>query len=131
MTPVRFAIAAAAVVVLAGCGPDKPASTGQQVAASPSASESPSPSPSPSESPSPVVSSDAVVVPGGSVKPPVKVPTTKAAPKTTAPAGGGGGSVVTPGAFCSPVGATGVTKAGTRMRCTLKAGEDRARWRAA
>lgn len=36
--------------------------------------------------------------------------------------------VVHPGAFCSPVGTTGVTAAGTRMRCSTKAG-DRARWR--
>lgn len=39
--------------------------------------------------------------------------------------------VVHPGAFCSPVGARGVTVRGTPMRCTMKAGDDRARWRAA
>jgi serine/threonine protein kinase len=39
--------------------------------------------------------------------------------------------IVTPGAFCSPEGATGVTSAGTPMRCTLKAGEDQPRWRSA
>jgi hypothetical protein len=35
------------------------------------------------------------------------------------------------GAFCSPEGARGTTSAGTAMRCTRKAGEDRARWRKA
>ncbi len=38
---------------------------------------------------------------------------------------------VTPGAFCSPEGATGVSKTGKLYRCTRKAGEDRARWRKA
>ena len=37
--------------------------------------------------------------------------------------------VVHPGSFCAPEGAHGVTTKGTSMRCTLKAGEDRARWR--
>jgi serine/threonine protein kinase len=39
--------------------------------------------------------------------------------------------VVTPGAFCSPEGATGVTSAGTPMRCVRKEGEEQARWRSA
>ncbi|MFG1842853.1 hypothetical protein ACGFH8_31005 [Micromonospora sp. NPDC049175] len=38
---------------------------------------------------------------------------------------------VHPGAFCAPEGARGVTSKGTPMRCTRKAGEERARWRAA
>lgn len=45
--------------------------------------------------------------------------------RTTAP----GTRVVHPGAFCSPVGATGVTSKGTRMTCSTKPGDDRARWR--
>ncbi|MEV7617755.1 hypothetical protein [Streptomyces sp. NPDC089799] len=45
--------------------------------------------------------------------------------------GGGSAGTVTPGAYCSTQGATGRTKAGTLMRCTKKAGEARARWRAA
>jgi hypothetical protein len=39
--------------------------------------------------------------------------------------------VVTPGAWCSPEGATGVTRAGTPMRCIRKAGEEQPRWRSA
>ena len=39
--------------------------------------------------------------------------------------------VVTPGAWCSPEGATGVTSAGTPMRCIRKAGEEQPRWRSA
>jgi hypothetical protein len=49
--------------------------------------------------------------------------------------GAGGSTTVSgtvhPGAFCSPEGAYGYTSAGTRMRCTYKAGDSRARWRAA
>lgn len=37
--------------------------------------------------------------------------------------------VVHPGAFCSAVGATGVTSKGTPMVCSTKPGDDRARWR--
>lgn len=40
-------------------------------------------------------------------------------------------NTVHPGSFCSPVGATGVTDKGTAMVCSLKAGDSRARWRAA
>ncbi|MFR0358233.1 hypothetical protein [Streptomyces sediminimaris] len=36
---------------------------------------------------------------------------------------------VHPGAFCSPVGAIGVTDRGTPMVCSRKAGDDHARWR--
>lgn len=39
------------------------------------------------------------------------------------------GVFVHPGAFCSPVGATGITDRGTPMVCSLKSGDDRARWR--
>jgi hypothetical protein len=59
-----------------------------------------------------------------SVAPSQPAPTTSAAPKPAAP------QVVHPGAFCAPVGAHGVTSKGTPMTCTLRSGEDRARWRA-
>jgi outer membrane biosynthesis protein TonB len=80
------------------------------------------------------------VKPATTKKPAVKATTHKPAPKpkpttkkpapkpTTKPPSAG---VVHPGAFCSPVGARGVTSKGTPMRCTLKSGEPRARWRAA
>jgi outer membrane biosynthesis protein TonB len=67
-------------------------------------------------------------------KPAVKATTHQPAPKPTTkkptpkPTTAG---AVHPGAFCSPEGATGRTSKGTPMRCTRKAGEDRARWRAA
>jgi outer membrane biosynthesis protein TonB len=59
-------------------------------------------------------------------KPTTKKPTTK--PTSKPPSGQQG---VHPGAFCTPEGATGYTSKGTKMRCTRKSGEDRARWRAA
>ncbi|WP_308491992.1 HNH endonuclease family protein [Microbacterium terrisoli] len=63
---------------------------------------------------------------------PVPAPVTSA-PATSAPATSAPASpkVVHPGAFCSPVGATGVTVKGTPMTCSIKAGTTRARWRAA
>ena len=65
-------------------------------------------------------------------RPTTRKPTTRpttsptATPTTTAP-----GPIVRAGAFCSPVGAIGVTVTGKLMRCTRRAGEERARWRAA
>src|SRR4051794_28785495 len=38
---------------------------------------------------------------------------------------------VTPGAFCSPQGATGHTSTGLAMTCTTTASDSRARWRQA
>lgn len=55
--------------------------------------------------------------------------TTKPKPKPSST--GGSGRIVHQGAFCSPVGATGYTINGTPMRCSLKAGDPRARWRSA
>ncbi|MFE3313526.1 hypothetical protein ACFXMF_31690 [Embleya sp. NPDC059213] len=46
------------------------------------------------------------------------------------PDSGQAGSVH-PGAFCAPVGARGTTVKGTAMICSNKAGDIRARWRAA
>ncbi|GAA2609223.1 hypothetical protein Adu01nite_19900 [Paractinoplanes durhamensis] len=37
---------------------------------------------------------------------------------------------VTAGAFCSPEGATGKTKAGEKLTCKVVQGDERARWRA-
>jgi predicted small lipoprotein YifL len=54
-------------------------------------------------------------------KTPIVVPPTTS---TTAQA-----PVVTSGAFCSPIGARGVTSTGTPMRCIKNSGETRAKWR--
>ncbi|MEQ6897919.1 DUF1524 domain-containing protein [Microbacterium sp. KR10-403] len=58
-------------------------------------------------------------------KKPTPSPTKSSAHKETAL------PVVHPGAFCTPEGARGVTVKGTAMRCTLKGGDSRARWRSA
>jgi hypothetical protein len=62
-------------------------------------------------------------------------PTTAGSPGPSAPTktgssgpSGGTKTGVSPGAFCSPVGATGTTASGTPMVCSAKDG-DRARWR--
>lgn len=57
---------------------------------------------------------------------PSPTPSPKSSSSTPAPIQG-----VHPGAFCSPEGALGYTSKGTLMRCTFKAGDTRARWRAA
>ncbi|MGI5243303.1 hypothetical protein [Dactylosporangium sp. CA-139066] len=140
MTIRRLAAVTLAVLALAGCGPDTttPAKPNNLIGDAPSASASASPSDSPS--PTPAVT-DTVVpttvppvpTPAVTTKKPAPVNTTTkppAPPKTTKPAGNPG-PIVHPGAFCSPEGAIGYTSAGTRMRCTLKAGEKQPRWRAA
>lgn len=56
-----------------------------------------------------------------------------AGPPTAPPAGTERSTVtdVSPGAFCSPEGATGLSRTGAPMRCTQLGGETRARWRTA
>jgi hypothetical protein len=58
---------------------------------------------------------------------PPTTPTPTAAPTTAAPVVRQG---VTPGAFCSPGGARGVTDTGIAMTCTTSATDERNRWRA-
>ncbi|MER7273555.1 hypothetical protein ABT369_03785 [Dactylosporangium sp. NPDC000244] len=139
----RWIVAVLAVAALAACDPNTPAKPNNLVGVAPSAeaspSESPSPSPSASPTPSAEIPTTAAAVPtpppptpaATTKKPaPAKTTTKPPAPKTTPPAGNPVGNVH-PGAFCSPEGAIGYTSAGTRMRCTLKAGEKQPRWRAA
>lgn len=37
--------------------------------------------------------------------------------------------LISPGAYCSPAGATGTTADGAPMECAARPGDDRARWR--
>lgn len=57
-------------------------------------------------------------------------PSSAAQPHPDTTSAAGGGSVVHPGAFCSPTGATGHTSHGTAMRCASKGGAE-PRWRSA
>lgn len=61
-------------------------------------------------------------------QPAPKTPTKKPVPKPTKPSAQHG---VHPGAFCAPEGAIGYTVKGTKMRCTFKSSDIRARWRSA
>jgi hypothetical protein len=137
MTFARTIVAAVAVFMLTACGPDAAPVTQTRVV-TPSTSPSPSDSPSPSPEPPAVTAAVATDVPAVPTTGPAPKKTTAAAPKTTKPAPpkttqppANPGPIVHPGAFCSPEGAIGYTSAGTRMRCTLKAGESQPRWRAA
>ncbi|GAA2479912.1 hypothetical protein [Winogradskya humida] len=126
-------------------GGGNPSSTPQFIApslASPPPMEStssPSPSRSRPSSPSPSSSSSRTKIPP--IKKPVPARTApapspskttkKPSPKPTTTAPPPAPAVVRPGAFCSPEGATGITRKGTPMICTRKPGEERARWRKA
>jgi hypothetical protein len=142
MTGFRNAVAACSLVLLVGCSLPATKSAAPEAAGSPvtsAASDSPSPSPSgqPQGLIAPPVPTGAPVPPTTAAPPavPRKAPapkktTKKPAPKptkTTKPPQAG----VHPGAFCAPPGAYGYTSAGTLMHCTPKAGDIRARWRAA
>lgn len=83
-------------------------------------------------------------LPGTTIPPTTQAPTTRAPATTaattpattaaTAPATTAAPSVqqgVSPGAFCSPGGARGVTNTGVAMSCTTTAADSRNRWRAA
>jgi hypothetical protein len=132
-------------VVLAGCTPTgqptQPAadavtttpvsdgpSTGVTSAAEPTTTV-PAPAVTTAEPPAKATTSRTSTKPA-TKKPSTKPATRKPSPKPTSkpPSGQLG---VHPGAFCSPEGGIGYTSKGTRMRCTRKAGEDQARWRAA
>lgn len=52
-------------------------------------------------------------------------------PEAASPPAPGRPTVVRPGAFCAPQGARAATSRGTSMRCSTRAGDVRARWRAA
>lgn len=75
------------------------------------AAPTPAPPPKPSAKPSPR---------------PLPTPTRTSTPQAPAPI-----HVVHPGAFCSPEGDLGHTTKDKLMRCSMKAGDTRARWRAA
>jgi hypothetical protein len=64
-----------------------------------------------------------------SAKTTASAPKTTAAPKTTTTAAVQ--TTVTPGAYCSVEGATGLTSKGTKMVCKTTATDSRLRWRAA
>jgi hypothetical protein len=92
------------------------------------------------EATAPTGVSTPIEVPAGETVLPTRIPrdipTTPRTPRprptgTSSASSSASPRVVTPGAFCSPEGATGVTSAGTPMRCTLKAGEEQPRWRSA
>jgi hypothetical protein len=140
-----------AASLLAGCRPDQgtaaPAAE-VSVPSSPTASASPSVTVPPSvtrpATPSPATATPPVapVAPrvvkpaphrptthGPTTHPVTHRPTTRK--PTTATTTRAPSAVVHPGAFCSPRGAIGYTSKGTRMRCTVKTGDTRARWRAA
>ncbi|GAA2797346.1 hypothetical protein [Nonomuraea dietziae] len=135
-----------AVALTASCGPaGSTASTGATLSptSAPFGTASPSPTStaltstvSPTPTPTPTVSTPAVRKPRlPRVKPPQrpepKPTATKRRPppapartrRPPAPA-----RIVHPGSFCSPPGAVGRTRSGTRMVCGSRGG-DRARWR--
>jgi hypothetical protein len=133
-------------VLLGGCQNGEAAPVTPATATVPPSAQLTQPA-SPTASPSPTAQVSALPTPGvAKLKPavtakpaakPAANPTPRPKPTTKRPVvkattkGPSGEQGVHPGAFCSPEGATGRTSKGTAMRCTRKAGEDRARWRAA
>lgn len=79
----------------------------------------------------PIQPSSPTIAPPASPSPVVTVTEPHPDSPTEEPAAEGPPDVptVTAGAYCDPVGARGVTKRGTPMRCTRKPGDARARWR--
>lgn len=126
-----------AVAVLAG-GCSSTAGSGDRSAPAATAAASRPAAPPPSASPAPAR-------PAASIKPkptrgtpepnvtwtPTAKPKVKPVPTASTVKPGTSQKGVTPGAFCSPQGATGYTRKDARMRCTIKPGDERARWRAA
>lgn len=97
------------------------ATTGPAPSLAPTARKAVAPtSSSPKPQPKPTVTKKASPKPKATTRKPTPKPTkTTKAPTRT----------VTPGAFCSPEGATGVSKKAKAYRCTRETGEKQARWR--
>lgn len=135
------ACALAALLALTACGSPQPAARPIATSIPTAAEASPTPEPlaTTPAAPSPTVESAVKPTPAKtrtttpSRKPAPKVTTTKPKPKPTTakPKPPSGQQGVHPGAFCTPEGAIGYTVKGTKMRCTKKANDIRARWRAA
>jgi outer membrane biosynthesis protein TonB len=129
-------------VLLAGCGPNTDtaapaaaattaadATTDATPAIDPAVTTAPAVAPPPATVAAKPATTRKPAAKPATHKPSPKPTTKKPAPKPTTKAPTG--TFVHPGAFCSPAGATGYTSKGTKMRCTFKSGDTRARWRAA
>lgn len=96
------------------------------VAATPTATPTPTPAPVP---PTPTPQPAPTATPTPTPQPvPTATPTPAPISQPTDPPSSGE-QVVHPGAFCSPVGATGVTKTGKPMVCSTTPEDNRPRWR--
>jgi hypothetical protein len=92
-------------------------------------------------SPSPAVSLEKTTKPKPKPKPttgtpqknvtwtPTAKPKVRPIPSATTVKPGATQKSVTAGDFCSPQGASGVTKKGQKVRCSIVQGDERARWR--
>jgi len=86
--------------------------------------------PQPQPLPTPATPAPALLRPSSTAPATTRAPATTGAPATTATTSSVS-QVVTPGAFCAPAGARGVTSTGRAMVCTTTATDSRNRWRAA
>lgn len=139
MTPRPFfASAPLLLVALMACGsPTAPAATAFPATALPATvtAVTATPAPPPSSSSAPAALPPAAVpvpAPAPQPAPPAPQPLVREPaappPAPAAPQNGSTGLVVSPGAFCSPAGALGVTSSGTAMSCKLDSAGKRLRW---
>ena len=126
-------VASAAVIVGIGMPAAAVASaiSSDAPAVTPSASASATPAPSPTLAPTDLPVPPPTVAPTIAPDPVHVDPTTDAPVPADTPTEQNDSSTVTPGAYCSDEGATGVTKKGKTEVCKATATDKRLRWRSA
>jgi len=105
------------------------------VSSTPTVTPTPAVSATPTVTPTPTVSATPTITPTPVITPsatPTPTPTVSTAPVNTptpAPVENNNSLIVTPGAFCAPAGATGISKTGVAYTCKTSPTDSRNRWR--
>ena len=105
------------------------------VSSTPTVTPTPAVSATPTVTPTPTVSATPTITPTPVITPsatPTPTPTVSTAPVNTptpAPVENNNSLIVTPGAFCAPAGATGISRTGVSYTCKTSPTDTRNRWR--
>jgi hypothetical protein len=83
----------------------------------------------PTVTPTPIVTQTPVIPPSATPTPTPTVSTAPVITPTPAPIATSNSLIVTPGAFCAPAGATGISKTGVAYTCKTSPTDSRNRWR--
>ena len=95
----------------------------------PTVSSTPTVTPTPTVSATPTITPTPVITPSATPTPTPTVSTAPVNTPTPAPVENNNSLIVTPGAFCAPAGATGISRTGVSYTCKTSPTDTRNRWR--